>query len=96
VIAGIERLEHGGRRRHAGGKQQRPGLGLFQHGQNGLRLAHGGIVGTAVDIARGISIVLVTDIGGRHMDRQHHGFRDRIHMAQSLSGQAALRPLGTR
>ena len=96
MVARIEGLEHGGRRSHAGREQQGTGLGLLEHRQHFLRLADGGVVGPAIDEAGGIGVVLVADIGGRHMDRRHDRLGDRVHMAHGLSGQAALRPWGTR
>jgi hypothetical protein len=96
VIARIEGLEHGGGRRHAGREQKSAGLGLLQHRQHLFRLTDGGIVRPAIDEAGRIGIVLIADVGGRHMDRRHDRLGDRVHMAHGLRGETALRPPGTR
>ena len=51
VVAGVERLEHGGRRRHAGGEEQRLGAPSSSMARTLSACAHRGVVGPAVDEA---------------------------------------------
>ena len=81
------------RGRHAGAEQQRL-LCAFERRDHGLGLAHGGVVGPAVGIARAVLVVGVADEGCRHMQRRYHGLGERIDRAQRLRGQRAGGPAG--
>ena len=89
MIPRLQSQKHTRGRRHAGGKQQ-AGFRLFPHGNDGLGLAHGFIVGAAIDKARGIAIVGIADKGCRDMDGRHDAFGLGIYFAHGLRGQRAF------
>ncbi len=76
------------RRRHAGAIDERR-RGALERPDHRLRLAHGLVVGTAIDVAAAIEIVGVALEGGRDMDRRHDGAGALIDTAQGLGGEGA-------
>ena len=93
VVAGVERLEHRGRGRHAGGEQQRAGRASSSMAMTLSACAHRGVVGPAVDEARRIGVVLVAD--DRWSRRWIGGTTALVTGSiapHRLGGEAALRP----
>src|SRR5476649_620864 len=50
-------------------------------------LIEGRIVGARVDAAGAVAIVLVAQVGARHMDRRHHGLGEGIDPTHGLGGE---------
>ncbi len=92
VRAEAEEERDGGR--HAGAEDERLGRAL-ERADDGLGLARGLVVGTAVDVAAAIEIVGIAQEGRRHMDRRHERARRLVDDALRLGGERA-RPVGLR
>ena len=86
VIAGEQRLEHGGGRGVSGGEQDTPRASL-ERCEETLGVIIGRVVGPGVRPPRSIGAVGTELVGGRRMDRGHEGPGLRVDFAQRLCGQ---------
>ena len=88
VAARRQREHHAGRGRHAGAEQQRL-VRAFERGDHGFGLAHGRVVGTAVDVAGAVLVVGIADVGGRDVHRQRDRLGRGLDRAQRLRRDGA-------
>ena len=83
VIAGSERLEDRGRRRHAGGEEQ-AALAAVERVEQRLGMVDGRVVGAAVAAPAAVLVVGIAQIGGGGVQRRDQGAGRRVDLAQRL------------
>ena len=83
ALAGLERVDQGGERRHAGREDERPGSAL-ELGHQLFEMLDIGAAVARVDVAADELVVLVPGEGRRRLHGQENGARQRIDVVAAL------------